>query len=59
MYEKGVQYKMTAPDGSVIYRCPIQRSGWWAARWRGETYPIMGGIRGELWLSASWKPTKA
>jgi len=59
MFDKGVQYEMKAPDGSVIHRCVIQRAGWYAARWKGKIYPVLGGIRGPLWLSTSWGTTKA
>jgi expansin (peptidoglycan-binding protein) len=54
MFNPQWAYEMTAPDGTTIYRVPQRRSGWWAAQYRGKFFPILGGIRGPLWLSIAW-----
>jgi len=59
MFQSEFQYEMAAPDGTIIYRCIIHRSGWFAARWKGRIYPVMGGIRGPLWMTTAWGSSKA
>ena len=34
----------------TIYRVPIRRSGWWAVRYLGKQYQLLGGIRGPLFI---------
>ena len=51
--------EITAPDGSIVYRRLIHRAGWVAARWKGRVYPVLGGIRGPLWMSTAWGSTKS
>ena len=53
MKSQNTALEMKASDGTLIYRVPIYHSGWVAARWKGRTYPVLGGIRGPLWLSVA------
>jgi len=59
MKSQNTALEMKASDGTLIYRVPIYHSGWVAARWKGRTYPVLGGIRGPLWLSVAWGSSKA
>ena len=48
-----VALEMRAPDGTLIERVPFWCGGW-RARWQGRSYPILGGIRGPLFLTGAW-----
>ena len=54
MFEPHVAYAMNAPDGTVVYRVPQRRAGWWAVRYKNRWCAVLGGIRGPLWISAAW-----
>lgn len=59
MFDNDTSYEMRAPDGSIVYRRVLRRSGWFAARWRGRYCPVLGGVRGPLWMSTAWGSSKA
>jgi len=48
-----------APDGSQVFRVLLYRDRWIGARWKGRVYPVLGGIRGPMWMSIAWGSTKA
>lgn len=35
----------------TIHRVPIKRSGWWAIRYKGQQFPMHGGIRNPLFIA--------
>ena len=46
-------YEMKAPDGTVVHRVPLLRSGYVVVRWKGYYRPVYGGIRGPLFIGRS------